>query len=243
MSFIKITCTVPGRRRAGQPHEAVKTWPADTFSTEQLAVLKADPAFTLEWVAVESVVPAAAELQVEDTPVTLAGGWRRADELHRWLVTEVTAIVLRAVALGDTVDQFTADVRRTYEIYREGRSGTAREAPSTGSGSDAAGAAGVFDGVQPAAPQQPELADPLTEHGSGASASSTNTEGAPPPVPSTGDAPDEAAAIASEGIGSDGVSSADDGAAEESGKASEGAAAAPSEPTPKTKARRVKATD
>lgn len=257
MSFIKVTCTAPGRRRAGRVHEAVKIWPAGTFTSEQLAVLRADPSFTLETVSTDeaALTAGAAPVSLPAVPTGIVLGRSGLfDDWHRWLVVEATAVVLRAIALGDDGKQFAADMRGIYEIYREGRSGTAREASSAGSGPDVAGAAAASGGVQPAAPQQPEPADLLTLHGSGASVGSTNTEGAPTPPPAdagpstdssmqagTGDALDNAASLATEIVGSQGVPSASEESVEESGEASEAVASEPT-PAPTKKSRATKST-
>lgn len=204
MSFVRITCSRPGFRRAGVAHGAVKTWPADTFSTEQLAQLRADPAFTVEFVATEE--PSAVAVVAGRDPATIAAVVRLLTRGHQveGFIADMTDAVASAIERGESVDAFWPTAVALAEKH---------------------GIAG------------------------GQSAGSTNSEGAPAPVLSTGDAPDEAAASDTAEVGSDGVSSADDGAAEGSGEASEAATAAASEPTeseaaqPKAKARRAKASD
>lgn len=47
MSAIRILCARPGLRRAGVAHTADRTWPADIWSADELAMLRAEPLITV----------------------------------------------------------------------------------------------------------------------------------------------------------------------------------------------------
>lgn len=196
MSFIKITCAHPGLRRAGIAHEKVKTWPADALTADQLALLRADPAFTVEVV----------EGATEDLGAGDAAQLRRA---VLGLPHQAPLLPVFSVKFGEgdeclvepvVTEDLLCDLEELFanepsfltlrgsllSIFGqhgwntpEGRSGTAREAPSASSGSDAGGSAPAPDGTQSAAPhtQEPAVAFPQHGESGSTSAGSTNTEG------------------------------------------------------------------
>lgn len=78
--MIRIHCTKPGFRRAGQAHPAVADYPEDHFSAAQMAALRVEPLLFVEVVgattapeapvpeAPEATAPEAAAAHTEKTP-------------------------------------------------------------------------------------------------------------------------------------------------------------------------------
>lgn len=83
--MIRIHCTKPGFRRAGQAHPAVADYPEDHFSAAQMAALRAEPLLVVEMAtedtpkppiqteapaleAPEATAPEAAAAHTEKTP-------------------------------------------------------------------------------------------------------------------------------------------------------------------------------
>lgn len=106
---VRILSSQPGRFRAGRRHPADTTHPAGTFTQEELSALEADPVIT--------VLPLDEPADGKTSPSELPGGGSGSGEKGE----------------GASFDAPSPD-RNTPE----GRSGTAREAPSTGSGTSAA---------------------------------------------------------------------------------------------------------
>ncbi|MBN8917744.1 MAG: hypothetical protein J0I31_19275 [Rhizobiales bacterium] len=152
MSFIRITCSRPGIRRAGVSHGAVATWPAGTFDDTQLKLLRADPAFKVEEV---DSAPASGLVTLIDRSTVASVLRLLIPHSTVKLVEEMTEAVAAAIARGDMHEEFQPlawDIFEKHALPGEGRSGTAREAPSADSGPEAE----ASGGVQPAAPQNTE---------------------------------------------------------------------------------------
>lgn len=176
MSYIKITCGLPGLRRAGLAHEKVKIWPADTFTADQLALLRADPAFTVEETATFETTARVIVDKLVDRATVSSVLRLLIPHSTAALVEDMTEAVAAAIARGDMHEEFQPLAWDIFEKHAipEGRSGTAREAPSAGSGPDAPAPADVSGGAQPAAPLSDGAAPvPVTD----AASAITDTEG------------------------------------------------------------------
>lgn len=177
MSFIKITCAHPGLRRAGIAHEKVKTWPADTFTADQLALLRADPAFVVEETAtLETVARLIIDKLVDRATVSAVLRLLIAHSTVA-LIEDMTEAVAAAIERGDMHEEFQPLAWDIFEKHAipEGRSGTAREAPSADSGLEAEVTADASGGAQPAAPlSDGAVPVPATD---AASSAPQNTEG------------------------------------------------------------------
>ncbi|HQS08724.1 MAG: hypothetical protein B7Y12_02155 [Rhizobiales bacterium 24-66-13] len=238
MAMIRITCARPGFRRLGIEHGANKDWPSGHFSAEELDALRDEPLLTVTDVP-DDVTPSqsyrlieglGACLSAEDfrragiilgAPGSLAGprytpAFTVATQVPGELVERLIDAAFDALASSVPIDEFrqiAADICLQHGwISPEGRSGTAREAPSADSGPEGEATAEPEGGVQPAAPQNTEGAAPADAVAPGAAAT---LEGASGQVDGEGDTSPPLPAG-------------------EGGKGEEGAAQSPSEPAPFT---------
>lgn len=145
MTRILITCSRPGFRRGGIEHPARKVYAPGELTDRQIELLKAEPLVTL----VE--LPEGGEDQAID-----------GQSVRRELAAHVALARSEGASLDIYLSVLTEYVTREWNT-QQGASGTAREAPSAGSGSDALQAS---DGVQPAPPSTiPEAQQPADAEG------------------------------------------------------------------------------
>ncbi|WP_332117248.1 HI1506-related protein [Azorhizobium caulinodans] len=178
VSYLKITAPRPGYRRAGIAHPAVKVWPADAFTADELKLLRADPLLTVVEMATAEEATAAASDEGQRRLVTDVIRLLAPDASEP-LIVDMSTAVLTALqegtsprALRIVLDGLFAAYAKAHDepITPEGRSGTAREAPSAGSGGEAEQAS---SGTQSAAPNNPEGAPPADADAPGSTATTT----------------------------------------------------------------------
>lgn len=188
MGFLLITCARPGMWRAGVQHPARAVYPSSHFDEVQLEQILADPQFVITSAdtreALAETLAATAPRSSTESPaqrrfalsvmrLLLPG----ADEP---LIMEVSTAIQEAVDTLMSPDEWRLRAEEIFARYAmtppdeempgEGRSGTAREAPSADSGPEAEAPADATGGVQPAAPHitsPAAVGDPSTEAGGG----------------------------------------------------------------------------
>ncbi|MDI4664710.1 hypothetical protein K9U40_10270 [Xanthobacter autotrophicus] len=152
---IKIICAAPGMRRAGVTHaEKVKVWPADTFSADQIAQLRADPAFSVELVDDDQAIPVAGPDRptVEGVLRLLLQGAPTDD-----LVADLTDAVVTALGLGTGNEAFRPVANQIFAQHAYAGDTNTEGAPTpppadAGPSSDGPMQAGTGDAPDNAAP-------------------------------------------------------------------------------------------
>lgn len=189
--MLKIICAHPGLRRAGVAHPAIKTWPDDSFTQAQIALLEADPAFTIERVAEGEVTVASGP----DRP-TVDGVLRLlvAGEPSPGLMAEMGDAITSAMARGDTFAAFRSVAQAIFDRHEPVAVTTNTEGAPTPPPADA--------GLSPDGPMQAGTGDApdnaaatVTEQLGAEGVLSTADRGK---VEESGEASEAAAAVASE---------------------------------------------
>lgn len=180
MSGYRILSRRPGFRRAGIAHPAVKDYAPGELTAAQLDAIRAEPNLTV--------------VELADAGAVTTDG--------RYALTELRAAVGAAIVEGISLEAFTLAIVGfiAREWNTQGAPGTAREAPSADSGSDASASDGTQSAPPPTipAPQQPaevagRMAEPEAEnadqHGKeAAQASDSAASGQAASAPETGEA-------------------------------------------------------
>ena len=112
--MLKIICARPGLRRAGVAHPAIKTWPDGAFTADQIALLQADPAITVESAEEgEITVPSGAVLPTVEGVLRLLLQGTPTDAL----VAEMTRAASEALARGESPAVFRETATAIFEAH------------------------------------------------------------------------------------------------------------------------------